>query len=98
MSWQMQNDFSDEPPVPQLSFDMPTQQSAPNNYYGLAALTTSNRNYDGGAKQLGNYQETQSSGRSTLALPEENITTEQMLQSLQKPVKEVKTLKIRFQH
>lgn len=51
----VQSNFYDQPPVPQLSFDMPVQQPTPNNYYGSAAPTPNNENYSGGASQPGNY-------------------------------------------
>lgn len=51
----MQNNFYDQYPVPQLSFDMPPQQAASNNYYAVPAPAGNSENYYGGANQSGNY-------------------------------------------
>lgn len=50
-----QNNFYGPDPVPQLSFDMPAQPSAPNNSYGPAASTIHNGNYYAGASQQSAY-------------------------------------------
>jgi Domain of Unknown Function (DUF1080) len=50
-----QNNFYGQAPVPQLSFDSPAQQSAPNNSYGPVAPTINNGNYYAGASQQGAY-------------------------------------------
>ncbi len=50
-----QSNFYGQASVPQLSFDMPVQPSAPNNYYGPAAPTVHNGNYYGGTGQQGTY-------------------------------------------